>query len=63
MTSAVAEQAADLGFSSWEDGRRAPHILGLRPPPGLSAAEIGAKLLAEGVHLSARQGLLRVSPY
>ncbi|MBN8944724.1 MAG: aminotransferase class V-fold PLP-dependent enzyme [Rhizobiales bacterium] len=63
VTSAVAEQAADLGFSSWEAGRRAPHILGLRPPPGASAGEIGAKLLAEGVHLSARQGLLRVSPY
>lgn len=63
VTQAVAEQAADLGFTTWEASRRAPHILGLRPPPGATANEIGATLLAEGVHLSARQGLLRVSPY
>ncbi|MGL4289798.1 MAG: aminotransferase class V-fold PLP-dependent enzyme, partial [Phreatobacter sp.] len=63
VTETVAGEAAALGFVTWEAGRRAPHILGLRPPPGTSASEIGKRLLAEGVHLSARQGLLRVSPY
>jgi selenocysteine lyase/cysteine desulfurase len=62
LTSRIAEGAAALGFASPPAGRRAGHLIGLRKP-GFEAGPAAAALAARGIHVSARNGALRVAPH
>lgn len=62
LTGRIAEGAAALGFASPPAGRRAAHLIGLRKP-GFEAGPAAAALAARGIHVSARNGALRVAPH
>jgi hypothetical protein len=51
---------APLGITA--PAQRVPHVAGLRMPGGLSP-ELPARLAAQGIHVAARGGVLRVSPH
>lgn len=61
-TAALAGAAEALGITAPPPHLRAPHILGLRLPGGLPPDAI-ARLAQSNVHVSDRDGTLRVSPH
>lgn len=58
----LARRLADLGLTPAPAAARGPHFLGLALPAG-APPDIVARLAAEGVHVSARAGSLRVTPH
>ena len=56
------EQARALGFMVEEDNWRAPHVFGLRMPPGLDLKRLHEALQRRRVFVSLRGSALRVSP-
>jgi selenocysteine lyase/cysteine desulfurase len=60
-THAVAELEL-MGLSALDRQRRSPHILGFQMAPDLSAT-LAARLAAQGVHVTVRNGFMRVSPH
>ena len=58
----VASGARDLGFWVEDEGARAGHLFGLRPPAPVSAEAVRAALDARRVAVSVRGRVLRVSP-
>lgn len=62
LFAAVIEEAAALGFRTESRQWRGAHLFGLRTPPGVDLAGLGAALRAHGVHASLRGTALRVSP-
>jgi selenocysteine lyase/cysteine desulfurase len=62
LTDALADEAEAAGLEVVPRRFRAPHILGARIPGGMPEGLIAA-LAAENVHVSDRQGVLRISPH
>ncbi|MCJ2013358.1 aminotransferase class V-fold PLP-dependent enzyme [Methylobacterium sp. J-076] len=62
LTDRLAEGCAALGLAVPPQGRRVPHVLGVRVPGGLPDGFIAA-LAARQVHASERSGALRLSPH
>ncbi len=62
LTDRLASSLQALGLPVAPKHLRVPHILGLRLPGGLPPGLI-ANLAAAGVHVSDREGALRVSPH
>jgi selenocysteine lyase/cysteine desulfurase len=63
LVSAALEEARSLGFTVEDDTWRASHLFGLRTPPGLDVAALGAELQRRGVSVSLRGSALRVAPH
>ncbi|MEM8752727.1 MAG: aminotransferase class V-fold PLP-dependent enzyme [Pseudomonadota bacterium] len=59
---ALARRLEAIGLSPTPDGARGGHFLGCRLPEG-APGDLVARLAAEGVHVSARSGSLRVTPH
>ncbi len=62
LTDALAEVAVELGVAVRPRALRAVNILGLRLPGGMRADTLD-RMAALGVHVSDRQGVMRVSPH
>jgi len=62
-TGQLAEQAQACGLQPVARAFRPPHILGLRPPDGITAAALAASLAAQGVYVAERGGRLRVGAH
>jgi selenocysteine lyase/cysteine desulfurase len=63
LTDGLAEAVSGLpGISMLPRERRAPHILGLRFAGGMPAGLV-ERLVAQGVHVADRLGVMRVSPH
>jgi selenocysteine lyase/cysteine desulfurase len=62
-TDAIVGRAAELGLTAAPRDLRAPHLLGLRLPPGIDPGVVAAALAARGVHVSVRGRSVRVSPH
>lgn len=62
LTDALAEVATELGVAVRPRALRAANILGLRLPGGMRADTLD-RMTALGVHVSDRQGVMRVSPH
>jgi len=62
LTEALAEVAGELGVAVRPRGLRAANILGLRLPGGMRADTLD-RMAALRVHVSDRQGVMRVSPH
>ena len=62
LTERIAEGAAELGFTSPPSPMRAAHIVGLRRE-GLDAGAVAQALSKLDIHVSARNGAIRVSPH
>lgn len=62
LTDALAEVASGLGLGVLPRERRAPHILGVRLPGGMTPGLI-AGLAARGAYACDRLGVLRISPH
>ncbi len=64
---ATTDQLADLAEASGATvtprAFRPPHILGVRPPPGIPASEVVAGLATHNVHVAERGGCLRVGAH
>lgn len=58
----IAARAAGLGLAALPEARRAGHFLGLRLP-GPARADLARALAGEGVHVSVRGDMLRVTPH
>jgi selenocysteine lyase/cysteine desulfurase len=61
LSEAIIEGARRLGYFAHPEGRRVPHLFGLRREGGLPAA-LGASLAAAKVFVSIRGDAIRVSP-
>ncbi len=62
-TDQLAEQAQACGLQPVARAFRPPHILGLQPPDGITAAALAASLAAQGVYVAERGGRLRVGAH
>ena len=62
LTQRIADGAAALGFSSPPASLRAGHIIGLRKE-GVDAGAVANALAKLNIHVSARNGAIRVSPH
>jgi len=62
LTNRLAEGAAALGFASPPRQRRAAHLIGLRKP-GFDAVAAATALAQQQIHVSARNGAIRVAPH
>jgi selenocysteine lyase/cysteine desulfurase len=62
LTDRIARDALALGCTVPDAGDRVRHMLGVRPPGGIPP-ELADRLAAEGVHVSIRGDVIRVSPY
>ncbi|WP_158744009.1 aminotransferase class V-fold PLP-dependent enzyme [Acidisphaera sp. L21] len=62
-TDGMAEHAEIRGFRAIPRPLRAPHILGLRTPPGLEASVVVPALAARGVHVAERGGNIRIGAH
>ncbi len=60
LTDALAAAAEALGWMAVPAGLRAPHILGLHPPPGMAVAATVARLAARGVFVAERGDVMRL---
>jgi selenocysteine lyase/cysteine desulfurase len=60
LTAALAEAAAEAGFTALPARLRPPHILGLRPPPAIAVGDVVAALADAGVHAAERGDVLRL---
>ncbi len=63
LTDSLADAAAGRGMQPVPRRLRAPHILGLTPPPGRRVAQIVGSLAEAGVHVADRGAALRVGPH
>lgn len=63
LTTAIAEKAAPLGFTTPPEGTRSPHLIGLRSPAGVEPRLLAERLAAASVHVSVRGDTIRVSPH
>ncbi|MCY3842145.1 MAG: aminotransferase class V-fold PLP-dependent enzyme [Acidobacteria bacterium] len=63
LTDAAAAALRDLGCGIEEDAWRAPHLLGVRLPPGLEPAALAGELRRRQVSVSVRGRALRVAPH
>jgi selenocysteine lyase/cysteine desulfurase len=59
----LAEITASVGAHVLSADRRAPHIVGIRFDDRISAVDVMRRLAAQGVFVSERLGVLRVSPH
>jgi selenocysteine lyase/cysteine desulfurase len=62
LTDRLAEGAAALGFASPPRERRAAHLIGLRKP-GFDSGAAATALAQQQIHVSARNGAIRVAPH
>jgi selenocysteine lyase/cysteine desulfurase len=62
LTDRLAEGATALGFATPPRAHGASHLVGLRKP-GFDAGAAAAALAAEQIHVSARNGAIRVAPH
>ncbi len=62
ITDALADHAQDIGLEVADPRFRSPHILNVRPSEDLPD-DILEQLMHRGVHVNARGGGLRISPY
>ena len=63
LTNEAAAALRDLGCGIEDDAWRAPHILGVRLPPGLEPAALARELHRRQVSVSVRGRALRVAPH
>ena len=66
MTRRLADQAAELGFTTGGDAHRAPHYLALGLPPGSGPEDLSrvrTSLSERGVFVSIRGDTVRVTPH
>ena len=63
LTKQLAAKAETHGLQAIAPHQRAPHILGLQPPPGHTAAAIVAGLAKRGVYVADRGGVIRVGAH
>ena len=63
LTDGAAAALRDLGCGIEEDAWRAPHLLGVRLPPGLEPAALAGELRRRQVSVSVRGRGLRVAPH
>lgn len=62
LTDRIHQGAAGLGLSAPDPARRSAHLIGLRRD-GWDAGAAAAELVRQGIHVSARNGALRVAPH
>jgi len=62
LTDRIVAGVADLGVDVPPSACRSPHILGLRFPGGQAAGLVN-RLAAQGVFVSARRDIVRISPH
>jgi selenocysteine lyase/cysteine desulfurase len=62
-TDRLAEIAEMRGFRPIPRAQRAPHILGLHPPPGLDVSTVVPALAEHGVHVAERGGNIRIGAH
>ena len=60
LTDELAAAAERAGWRPVPRAARPPHILGLRPPPGVAASAAVAALARDGVHVADRGGMMRL---
>jgi len=58
----IADEAEARGWSVPPKAHRSPHFIGMAPPAP-PAPDLADRLAADGVHVSLRDGRIRVSPY
>lgn len=63
LTDQLAVIAGDHGFTTVPPHLRAPHLLGLRPPPGRTSADVTAHLARHGVYAADRAGWVRIGTH
>ena len=63
LTDQLAEAAEASGLRAVPRTLRAPHILGLRPPPGIATADLVAALAGHGVHVAERGDGIRIGAH
>ncbi len=62
LLAAFAAEVRDWGWPVEADEWRARHMMGVHLPPSWDIAEVGDRLAAEGVYISLRGNVLRISP-
>lgn len=62
ITNGIAERALEMGFQVNEPEERAPHLIGLRWPPGLPP-NLTLQLASNNVFVSARGNAIRIAPH
>jgi selenocysteine lyase/cysteine desulfurase len=62
LTNRIAAGAAELGFESPPSQNRSGHVIGLRKA-NLDAGAVATRLAARQIHVSARNGAIRVAPH
>lgn len=62
LTERIAETATALGFEMPSPSARSAHLLGIRRID-VDAAAVAAQLARANIHVSARDGAIRISPY
>lgn len=63
LTGALVADARDAGFQVEDEGYRASHLFGIRPPTGTDLRDLQRRLDARGVVASLRGSALRISPH
>ncbi|NNG16165.1 MAG: aminotransferase class V-fold PLP-dependent enzyme [Gemmatimonadales bacterium] len=63
LTADFREEARRLGYGIEDDAWQAPHLFGLRVPPGVRRADLQAMLALRGISVSVRGDAVRVSPH
>jgi len=62
-TDALCARAATIGYGCRPAEQRVGHMVGLRPPRSGLIEGLVERLRAEGIHVSARDGCIRISPH
>jgi selenocysteine lyase/cysteine desulfurase len=63
LTTDFRDEARRLGYGIEDDAWQAPHLFGLRVPPGVRRADLQAMLVLRGLSVSVRGDAVRVSPH
>ncbi len=62
-TDELCARAAAIGYACPQPGQRVGHMVGLRPPRSALTEGLVERLRAEGIHVSVRDGCVRISPH
>jgi selenocysteine lyase/cysteine desulfurase len=63
LTTDFRDEARRLGYGIEDDAWQAPHLFGLRVPPGVGRVDLQAMMVLRGLSVSVRGDAVRVSPH